>query len=127
MIVTPSILVDSVDEFWPQVKVLSPYYQHFQVDITDGELFPTPKTVQIDDIVSSLAQNQELIAANLFDFHLMVKDYEAEIKKLAQLRESIKIDTVLVHFSVLPNYQLLATSYSSFKIAIVLNPEDTVS
>jgi ribulose-phosphate 3-epimerase len=127
MLVTPSILVEEVGEFWRQVERLKPYYQHFQVDITDSHFVPS-RTIQLEDIVSTVRPNKPYLAPRLiFDFHFMVEDYEIEFKKLEAIRYKVVIDVVFVHMSALKDYHSLATSYPLYKVGIVLNPEDKVA
>ena len=126
MEVTPSILVDNIDEFWKQVRRLAPYFPHSQVDIVDNILVPG-KTIDIDDIIKTITDYRQLITDYriVFDFHLMVKDYKKEIKKLEKLRNSVKIDVVFVHHAARPNFEFLISQYQ-FSFGLVLNPEDRV-
>lgn len=116
----PSLLEKTSEDLFSQINKLSPYFKRFQIDIADG-IFVSNKTVQIEEIKDSL--NKDSL---LFDFHLMVKDYEKEIKKLENLRKLIKINLVLIHLSVTVNYELLTTR-SLFPIGLTLNPEDQVN
>jgi ribulose-phosphate 3-epimerase len=122
MIIFPSILETSPEELFFQIKKLSPYFSHFQIDIADGIFVPN-KTVQIDDIQKYLQQfNNSIIQQLSFEFHLMVKDYEKEIKKLEGLKKIINIKNVLVHLSVVKNPLV----FQQFFLGLVLNPEDSV-
>ena len=82
------------------------------------------RTVQIEDIIKGYKQINNY-QSSVFDFHLMVKDYETDIKKLEKLRNSITIKNVFIHFDLLPNYELLTTNYS-LSIGLTLNPQDQV-
>ncbi len=126
MQVIPAPLEKSSEDLYQQIKKLSPYFKRFQVDIADGIFVPN-RTVQIEDISAAMKQwDNKILSGLTFDFHLMVKDYESEIKKLTKLRKSMIIKNVFIHFSLLPNYQLLATTYPQFSFGLVLNPEDSV-
>ena len=120
----PSILEKDASSLFYQINKLSPYFKRFQIDIADGIFVPN-KTVQIDEIKDVLNKDS-LYKDCLFDFHLMVKDYESEIKKLEKLKNLINIKNVFVHADLHPNYELLTTNYP-LSIGLVLNPQDQVS
>ena len=121
MQICPSILEPTVDSLVSTINRLSPFYKYFQIDIADGIFVPN-KTVQIEDIRDTL--NKDCLS---FDFHLMVKDYEKEIKKLEKLRNLITIKNVLIHYSALTtSYPLRPTPYS-IPIGLTLNPQDQVN
>ncbi len=127
MLVTPSILVEEIGEFWRQIDRLKAYYTHFQVDIVDGR-FAQPRTIQIEEIVTTAVMNVRFVSNKfVFDIHLMVQDYEVELEKMEGIRHHVVIDTVFIHYSVLSNYSYLATKYPVYKIGIALNPQDSVS
>jgi pentose-5-phosphate-3-epimerase len=119
----PSILEKDASSLFYQINKLSPYFPRFQIDIADG-IFVSNKTVQIDEIIDNVRALRAM-PQQIFDFHLMVKDYEKEIKKLERLRNLLKINYIFIHFDLLPNYQLLTTDYS-FPIGLVLNPQDQI-
>ncbi len=122
MEIFPSILEKEAQNYLVQINKLSPYFNHFQIDIADGIYVPN-KTVQIDELI-----NYGLRITNCtFEFHLMVKDFETEIKKLEKLRNFLNIKTVLIHASLSPDYSLLSKTYPLFSFGLVLNPEDKVS
>src|SRR3989344_4912266 len=128
MQVIPALLENNSNALIKQINRLSPFFKTFQVDIADGIFVPN-KTVRIKEINNFLTNNQYLITNNfIFDFYLMVKDYEKEIEKLSNLvsKKIMKINNIFVHFSLLPNYQLLITNYPNFSFGLVLNPEDNV-
>jgi pentose-5-phosphate-3-epimerase len=113
MKIIPTPLTTSIKEFQYSLEKLSPYYSHMQIDISDGKFVPN-KSIQIEDI-NPLISNKHLT----FDFHLMVKDYEKEIKKL------ISVNNVFIHFSTIDNLELRITNYG-FPVGLVLNPEDSI-
>lgn len=124
MKVVPALLNKSTDEFSDQLTRLKKYHSHFQIDIADGIFVPNI-TIQINDL-TSIFQSPPAIESLTFDFHLMVKDYEKEVKKLEKLAPTIKIKTILIHAGVFPNYKILTATYPQFSFGIVLNPEDPV-
>ena len=118
MQICPSILESTIDGLLSQINKLSPYINYFQIDIADGIFVPN-KTVQIEELFNmKTVFNKDSL---LFDFHLMVKDYEAEIKKIEKLKEIIKIYYIFIHFSAIKNPMTAGGT-----IGIVLNPEDKV-
>lgn len=121
MEIIPSVLEKSPSDLLTQIEKLLPYFKSFQIDIADGIFVPN-KTVLIEEISEHLTYNMKHVT---FDFHLMVKEYEREVVKLIKLLKFIKINTVFIHFSLLPNIKHLTTDYP-FTFAPVLNPEDPV-
>lgn len=123
MQIYPSILETSVDDFVKQFTNVLPYFDHFQIDITDG-LFVPGKTAQIEDILENVSSFMLHASGKSFEFHLMVNDYEKEIEKINLLASSIHITRILVHVGSLhTKYKILNTKY---EYGIVLNPEDSV-
>lgn len=125
MHIIPALLNTSQDEFSAQLTNLSKYFHHFQIDIADG-VFVRNTTIQVDEIRSSFSVHGSSLGNIFFDFHLMGNDYEAEIKKLQSLSQQIKIKTIFIHLSLLPDYERLTMNYEPFSFGLVLNPEDTV-
>ncbi len=126
MIVFPSILEKTPEALFNQIKKLSKYYSHFQIDIADG-IFVNNKTVQIEEIISSFKRSNVLIFKHSsFEFHLMVKDYKTDIKKVLELKKIININTVLIHAFLSPNVKHLISNIEDLSFGLVLNPEDSV-
>jgi len=116
----PSILERTPQDLFLQINRLSPYFRRFQIDIADGIFVPN-KTVQIEEIKDSLYKDC------LFDFHLMVKDYETEIRKLEKLKKLINIKYIFIHFSAVSNFGLRFSNFSSIPIGLTLNPQDQIN
>lgn len=126
MQIIPAVLEKTPHNLFSQIKRFLPYFNTFQIDIADGILVSN-RTVQIEEIFRYLTENRLPNTDKLsFDFHLMVKDYEEEIKKLKKLENLIKIQNVFIHFAVFPDYRKLITDYPLFSYGLVLNPEDSV-
>lgn len=100
MLIYPSILEQSADDLFDRLTALSPFFSHFQIDITDG-IFVPGKTVQIEEIVENVAHYTLPVTRKTFEFHLMVNDYKLEIDKINQLVKFVKIDIVLIHLQSL--------------------------
>lgn len=126
MIVFPSILEKSAEEYISQIQKLSKYYSHFQIDIADG-IFVSNKTAQIQEIsplfIPSVARSMSHLT---FEFHLMVKDYKTGIEKILDLKKLINISLVLVHLSLNPDIENLTSKIERLLFGLVLNPEDEV-
>lgn len=124
MQIVPAILVKTLEEFYKQINTLLPYYHYFQIDIADGIFVPN-KTIQIDNIQKTIQQYNNLTIDLSFDFHLMVKDYKREIKKLVKLKNLIKIKNVFIHDQVVKS-PLFFQQVRQFNLGLVLDPQDRV-
>jgi len=125
MQICPSMPLPTMDALAANINKLSPFYSYFQIDIGDG-IFVSNYTVQIDDIIKnfkSINKYQSLV----FDFHLMVADFESDIKKINQLKKFIKIENIFIHFSAIKNWKLKIKNLSDIPIGITLNPDDQVN
>ncbi|OGK09689.1 hypothetical protein A2767_07535 [Candidatus Roizmanbacteria bacterium RIFCSPHIGHO2_01_FULL_35_10] len=126
MKIIPAPLNYSVDEFIDLFNKLSPYFDTFQIDIQDGK-FITNKTIDLKGYLEAFKKaDQEKISASTFDFHFQTLNYLEDINLLSSLKDNLNIGTLLIHFSLSPNYQLLTINYPQFSFGIVLNPEDSV-
>lgn len=125
MEIIPAILTKTVDEFSSQISTLKKYYHRFQIDIADNKLVPNT-TLQIEDLNKTFIANKKEYENCIFDFHLMVYDYEKEIKKIVKLVNIIKVGIIFVHAGAKPNYEMLNTKYSQFSFGLVLNPDEDV-
>ena len=123
MRIIPTILEKNKKNFEYQLQRLKLYFNHFHVDIAD-QIFVNNKTINIKEMASSInkTNNNNLI----FDFHLMVKDYEDNVKEISKISKIIKIKRVFIHMSVNPDIQKLKKIYPEFSFGIVLSPEDRV-
>ena len=123
MRIIPTILEKNKKNFEYQLQRLKLYFNHFHVDIAD-QIFVNNKTINIKEMASSInkTNNNNLI----FDFHLMVKDYEDNVKEISKISKIIKIKRVFIHLSANPDIQKLKKIYPEFSFGIVLSPEDRV-
>lgn len=125
MQIIPALLTQNTEDLYNQIQKLSPYFKRFQIDIADGKFVPN-STVQIESLLHHCDNWDDTIKKEcVFDFHLMVDDYEKEIEKIKLVQKYLSIDTVFIHFS-----RMIATQYSyteqPFHVGVVLNPEDNV-
>jgi ribulose-phosphate 3-epimerase len=125
MQICPSILESTADGLMFQINKLSPYIKYFQIDIADG-IFVKSKTVQIDDIIKDFKQFNKYQSL-VFDFHLMVADFESDIKKINQLKKLINIKNIFIHFSAISNFKFQISNLSVIPIGMTLNPKDSVN
>lgn len=125
MLICPSILEYSAQDYFNQIKKLSSYYKYFQIDFADG-IYVDNKTADFDDFVSLLKdENLETLEGVTLDFHLMVKDYEKYLNNVEKIKKIIDIKNAFIHYDLHPEYSTLNTKYS-FPIGLVVNPEDQV-
>lgn len=124
MEIIPAILTKTVDEFSSQIATLKKYYHRFQIDIADNKLVPNT-TLQIEDMNKTFINNKKEYENCIFDFHLMVYDYEKEIKKIVKLVEIIKVGIIFVHTATSPDIEILK-KYPQFIFGLVLNPDENV-
>lgn len=123
MLIYPSILEQSAHDLISRLKMLAPFFSHFQIDIADGVFVPN-KTVQLEDILNIMDKLRLTANNKTFEFHLMVKDYEKDMRIIDSLSSYLHITTILIHLQALhQKYKIQDTTY---KPGIVLNPEDSV-
>lgn len=120
----PSLLHFTLAEFSQQLHTLTPYFKHYQIDVTDGK-FVSSKTVQLDELISQKDDwiNDE-VKKCLFDFDLMVEDYQKALHQIEILSSDIKVGTIFIHYSALKGAVLPQSQ--KFTIGIALDPQDTV-
>ena len=122
MNVIPTVLTTTKEEFVEQMELFQPLYSLIQLDIADGNLVPN-RTTQIDEIIELLDSNLVTFSSSVeFDFHLMVKDYKAELAKIAKLQDKgIKVNTVLINAELHPDIPTLAPQYT-FSLGLDIFP-----
>jgi pentose-5-phosphate-3-epimerase len=126
MQVIPALLTNSTKDLFQQIYKLLPYYKYHQIDIADEQFVPN-KTVSIEEITAFIEKNNiKFDKEILFDFHLMVKDYEKELKKLKELSKLININKVFIHYKVLKEYKDVIKKHSEITIGIVIDPDDEI-
>lgn len=123
MNVVPALLEQDVEVQKKQLLSLSRHYSRFQIDIADNIFVPN-KTTQVDELLNSSFFN--IAGGVLFDFHLMVADPIKHIDAIKLLPKK-RIGTILIHYSVFPQYSDLKRLYPTLRFGVVLNPEDEVN
>ncbi len=123
MKVIPAPLTQTIKEFEEIFRVLPKYFNRFHIDVADGILVPN-KTTPVDDIVNffknhpSVTKNRKLI----LDFHLMVTDFDKELKKIQQLVDIAQISTIFINATLEPDLEELGKKYNSLKLGLDIFP-----
>lgn len=116
MEIMPALLVDTADEFLRQIKNLSPFFKHFQVDIADGKFVPD-KTITLEEVETAIS-NPACPLGLTFDFDLLVKDVKTALEQIDKIKQQASVETVFIHnleaFNVRPN------------LAIAIDPQVSV-
>ena len=127
MKIIPSLVEPSAYDLFDRITFLSLYYKQFQVDIEDG-IFIKYKTLSIDEFVGYVKKNSSSLSPSIiYDFHFMAVDYERSMRLLSEIKELIHIDTVFIHTALHPNYQEIQKIDPSFRVGLVINPEENVA
>ncbi len=100
MRIVPAILTNDERELNSQLLRLAPHFNSFQIDIQDGIYVPS-KTVNYSRVMSLLSQNGNSLSHNsgskkVFDFHLMLSDYDVTIRALDSMRSKIGLRYIFV-------------------------------
>lgn len=126
MHIVPTLLESTPDGFISQLTRLSPFYTTFQIDIVDGKFAPN-KTLDGAAVLRAVkGLPHDLLKKLVFDFHVMAIDYEKEIAVIKKMSAIAKVQNILLHVDLSPNYFLLASTFSTFTFGAVLNSEDNV-
>jgi len=127
MKVCPSVLETESSRYSFQIEKLSGFFGYFQIDVSDG-VFVKNKTAQTEEIIKAISQAVKKTGKKItFDFHLMVKDYESEIKKIEKMKNLVSINNIFVHLKIINNFKLDVLSFFSFPVGIALDPDDQVN
>ncbi|MCL4375099.1 hypothetical protein M1523_04550 [Patescibacteria group bacterium] len=125
MEIIPALLEPTPTALVHQINRLAPFFSRFQIDIADG-VYVTNTTVTVAEALTAIANPRPGAASPVsFDLHLMVKDYETQLKTVERLSRRIKINAVLIHASLSPDYPRLARQFS-FPIGLVINPNASI-
>jgi len=125
MDIVPALLVTSQEELTDQIKILSPHFKHFQIDIADGE-FVKNRTIDLDGVQKVAEKNESLFKTLSFDFDLMVNGYEDALEKIDLFPPSITVKTVLPHVSVITDYKKISELYPNVEVGFAIDPADSI-
>lgn len=124
MEICPALLTNDLEEFVQQFNRLKNYFHHFQIDREDGT-FVEPHTLTIDQIIALIKNKKIDVSGILFDFDLMVQDYEKELNDILVLSKYCTIGIVLIQSSLNPDLEKLQKQYP-FPLGFILLPSDTL-
>ncbi len=126
MVAYPTILQPDISGLMTQLRRLSLYFSHFQIDVCDGDFVPGT-TARVPDLIEAFrSYSLPTFKPLSFEFHLMVKEYEKEIRVIETLRNTLQVTSVLVHVALNPDYEKLTRTHRQFPFGLVLNIEDSV-
>lgn len=122
----PTLLTTTKEEFIEQIEIFQKYYSRIQLDIADGKLVPN-LTTQIDEIIELMQDKRIGISdKTTFDFHLMVDDFEVELKKIEKVQSlGVHVNLALVNAGKSPNILKLADEYE-FSIGLDIFPSTQI-
>lgn len=138
MQIVPTLLEKNPEGFIRQFNKLSPYFRYFQIDIADGKFVPN-KTLSVSEVLSTIKQssfvplggtmadklNNGILKHCVFDFHLMVNDYERELETIREISTFVTVKNILIHTSTVSDNSFPPKSYP-FSFGLVLDPQDSV-
>lgn len=119
----PTLLTTTKEECAREISLFQKYFNRIQLDIADGKLVPNV-TTQIEEIESLILEKKVSISKKVsYDFHLMVRDYNPELKKLIKLKQlGVSVGTVLINAAFDPDIDGL-TSQFEFSIGLDVFPQ----
>lgn len=123
----PTLLTTTPEEFVSQMSLFQKYYTRIQLDIADGKLVPNT-TTPIESMISLAQKDSAIIDSTvLFDFHLMVQDYKAELDKISILQGlGMKVNLCLINAIHQPDLRALRDLYG-FAMGIDISPQTQLS
>lgn len=126
MKIIPTLLTTTTEEFIEQMELFQKNYSRIQLDITDGKLVPN-LTVQIEEMIELIKNGKVTVSPHvIFDFHLMVHNYELELEKIVQLQElGMKVNLSLINADLHPDIPTLNPKYQ-FAIGLDIFPKVTI-
>jgi len=119
VIIIPTILATTEEELINQYALLMPLTNRIQIDVADGDLVDG-KTLPLSTILSYLIAHASQFPQTVFDFHLMVRFWAAEVPLLEEASAHIHINSVLSHYAA---RQPISTSLTQ---GVVFSPGDPI-
>lgn len=126
MKIIPTLLTTNTSEFIEQMALFQKYYSRIQLDITDGELVPN-LTVQLPEIIDLVQDKEVIVSPNvIFDFHLMVNNYELALTEILTLQKlGMKVNLSLINAELHPDIPSLNPQYQ-FAIGLDISPNTPI-
>ena len=123
MKVIPTLLTTTKEECVREINLFQKYFDRIQLDVADGKLVPNI-TTQIEEIKTLILEKKVNISKKVsYDFHLMVRDYNRELKKIIKLNQlGVTIGTVLINAALTPDIEALTSQYE-FSIGLDVFPQ----
>lgn len=123
MKIVPAPLEPTLQAFSDQISRLLPYFKRFSLDIQDGKAVPTA-TLSINEISTYLSLNKEIFQDVIFDFDLMIEQYEPALDQIKELSQRVQIGNIVILKSVLGSSSI--PMRDNLSIGLSLNPQDTI-
>ncbi|OGK57918.1 hypothetical protein A3H86_01605 [Candidatus Roizmanbacteria bacterium RIFCSPLOWO2_02_FULL_41_9] len=121
----PTILTTNKEDFEKQILLFPKHFSRIQLDVADGILVSNV-TTQIPEMVKILATHYSLLTTCVFDFHLMVKDFNRAIADIIKFSQYGQVGAVLINISLSPNLDKLTQQYPAFSFGLDVNPDVTI-
>lgn len=125
MQIIPTILEPNAELVIEQLKKLSPYFTHFQIDIQDG-IYTQSKTSGIQELYEYVSKHTILFPDKTFNIDFMVEEPEKDLAVLPSLFRFLPIVSAFVHEEKIQEYNSLKEQYPQFAIGLSVNPGDDV-
>lgn len=123
MEIVPTFTTTALSTFEYLFSRFIPHCKTFQIDIQDG-LFVRNKTFSARDLLAYLQQlppeKLKSFHPAIFDFHLMVQDYESALQDVQEIQNLLTVRYVFVH----TNCTVHTGNTVMEKICPTINPED---
>ncbi len=120
----PALLTNNTEEFIYQVNSFSPYFKRFSIDIIDGK-FANNVTLQAPQILELFTSKKLAVSPDIiFDFDLMVMDYESRINEIEKIQQYVRVENVVIYLRPLNGKPLPIKQ--SFNIGLSFTPQDNV-
>ena len=120
----PALLTNNTEEFIQQVNTFIPYFKRFSIDIIDGE-FANNLTLQVPQIIDLLANEKLKLSPDvIFDFDLMVMDYQTRLDDIERIQKYVQVENVVVYVRPLAGKPLPVKK--TFNIGLSITPKDDI-
>lgn len=120
MLISPIILAATPEELETQFNKVIHLGNRISIDISDG-IYAPHKTVTLIEALAFLEKHKEETKSKVFDFDLMVQNWETLILLLTEAMQFVNVNVVVVHKNV---FKKIPTA---FKLGIALDVENGVN